>query len=158
MEAPAGQLTLEVQQAGEKPPSAARAGWSPASDKFSTARSASSYPQTKHLILDLSGLSFMDSMGLGTFEFATVKIGESFYKVVPIEPFVPGEYCVSLHSLHSEFEHLYCFGIDPPRLATAYSLESHARPASTPSACTIPSSRLSRVHNRVDGVMSVDAI
>jgi anti-anti-sigma regulatory factor len=58
-------------------PSAARAGWSPASDILSTARSASSYPRTKHLILDLSGLSFMDSMGLGTFEFATVKIGES---------------------------------------------------------------------------------
>jgi hypothetical protein len=123
---------------------------------FSTARSASSYPRTKHLLLDLSGLSFMDSMGLGTFEFATIKIGESF--VVPIEPFVPGEYCAGLPSQPSEFERLYCFGIDPPRQATACSLESHARPASTPSACAIPSSRLSRVHNRVDGVMSVDAI
>jgi hypothetical protein len=51
----------------------------------------------------------------GTFEFATVKIGESFYKVVPIEPLVPGEYCVGLHSLPTEFERLYCFGIDPPR-------------------------------------------
>jgi hypothetical protein len=51
----------------------------------------------------------------GTFEFGTIKIGESFYKVVPIEPLVPGEYCVGLHGLPTEFERLYCFGIDPPR-------------------------------------------
>jgi len=51
----------------------------------------------------------------GTFEFATIKIGESFYKVVPVEPLVPGEYCVGLHSLPTEYERLYCFGIDSPR-------------------------------------------
>jgi hypothetical protein len=51
----------------------------------------------------------------GTFEFAALKIGESFYKVVPVDPLVPGEYCVGLHSLPNEFERLYCFGIDAPR-------------------------------------------
>jgi hypothetical protein len=51
----------------------------------------------------------------GTFEFAAVKIGESFYKVVPVDPLVPGEYCAGLHRLPDEFERLYCFGIDPPR-------------------------------------------
>jgi hypothetical protein len=51
----------------------------------------------------------------GTFDFAALKIGESFYKVVPVDPLVPGEYCVGLHSLPSELERLYCFGIDPAK-------------------------------------------
>jgi hypothetical protein len=51
----------------------------------------------------------------GTFEYATLKLGEGFYKIIPIEPLVPGEYCVGLHRLPTEVERLYCFGIDPPR-------------------------------------------
>jgi len=49
----------------------------------------------------------------GTFDFAIMKIGTGFYKIVPVEPLVPGEYCTGLHRLPSDFERLYCFGVDP---------------------------------------------
>ena len=51
----------------------------------------------------------------GTFDFAIMKIGTGFYKIVPVEPLVPGEYCTGLHRLPTDIERLYCFGIDPPR-------------------------------------------
>jgi len=49
----------------------------------------------------------------GTFDFAIMKIGTGFYKIVPVEPLVPGEYCTGLHRLPSDVERLYCFGVDP---------------------------------------------
>ena len=51
----------------------------------------------------------------GTFDFAIMKIGTGMYKIVPVDPLVPGEYCTGLHRLPTNFERLYCFGIDPPR-------------------------------------------
>ena len=51
----------------------------------------------------------------GTFDFAIMKIGTCPYKIVPVDPLVPEEYCTGLHRLPTNFERLYCFGIDPPR-------------------------------------------
>jgi len=51
----------------------------------------------------------------GTFDFAIMKIGTGLYKIVPVDPLVPGEYCTGLHRLPTDVERLYCFGIDPPR-------------------------------------------
>jgi hypothetical protein len=51
----------------------------------------------------------------GTFDFAIMKIGTGLYKIVPVDPLVPGEYCTGLHRLPTDVERLYCFGIDSPR-------------------------------------------
>jgi hypothetical protein len=51
----------------------------------------------------------------GTFDFAIMKIGTGFYKIVPVDPLVPGEYCTGLHRLPTDVERLYCFGVDSPR-------------------------------------------
>jgi len=50
----------------------------------------------------------------GTFDFAIMKIGTGFYKIVPVDPLVPGEYCTGLHRLPTDVERLYCFGVDSP--------------------------------------------
>jgi hypothetical protein len=50
----------------------------------------------------------------GEFSFSTVKLGADFYKVIPNEPLIPGEYCVS-EGLFSELLPNFCFGVDGPR-------------------------------------------
>ena len=47
----------------------------------------------------------------GEFEFTISKLGDSFYNIKPVEPLIPGEYCISVNSVAKA----YCFGIDPAR-------------------------------------------
>jgi hypothetical protein len=50
----------------------------------------------------------------GEFDFSITKLGTDFYKVVPNEPLIPGEYCVN-DSLFSNILPIFCFGVDAPR-------------------------------------------
>ena len=49
----------------------------------------------------------------GEFEFSIVKLGADFYKVVPNEPLIAGEYCAS-DVVFTDISPIYCFGIDAP--------------------------------------------
>jgi len=51
----------------------------------------------------------------GAFDSTITKLGDNFYKIAPVDPLVPGEYCMGLHRLPTDVERLYCFGVDPAK-------------------------------------------
>jgi hypothetical protein len=50
----------------------------------------------------------------GEFAYTTFKLDDAFYKIAPVDPLTPGEYCISL-TLPTDVEPIYCFGVDPAR-------------------------------------------
>jgi anti-sigma B factor antagonist len=66
IEPPHGQLTLDVQQAGDKATIRCRGRLVYGVGHILYSQVCQLLPQTKHLVLDLGDLTTMDSMGLGT--------------------------------------------------------------------------------------------
>jgi len=47
----------------------------------------------------------------GEFDLTVSKLGDNFFRISPVEPLIPGEYCIAVNFVSKYF----CFGIDAPR-------------------------------------------
>jgi hypothetical protein len=47
----------------------------------------------------------------GEFDLTVSKLGDNFFRISPVEPLIPGEYCIAVSFVSKYF----CFGIDAPR-------------------------------------------
>jgi len=47
----------------------------------------------------------------GEFDLTIAKLGDNFFRISPVEPLIPGEYCIAVNFVAK----YYCFGVDAPR-------------------------------------------